>query len=86
MPERLTSAKTPTITAAATNVGNGSVSSPARYEAAGAAETTELAVKSRRRSAAPTRAMDFRVTLILEDVRKVRANDGAHTDKNMVLH
>jgi hypothetical protein len=47
---------------AATNDGNGNLTSPVRYEAAVADATTDVAVKSNRRREAPSVDRDFEDT------------------------
>jgi hypothetical protein len=64
-PERLIKVNIIRTKRAPTKVGNGRVTSPARYEAAVAADTTDVDAKSSKRSAAPTRANDFVDTLRL---------------------
>lgn len=58
-PVKHTAARRTNTKIAPTNVGNGNVTSPAKYDAAVAAETTLVEVKSRRRRAAPSVERDL---------------------------
>ena len=60
-------AKTASTSKARIYTGNGSLTSPAKYVAAVAADTTEVAEKSKRSTAAPSRASH------LEDILSLRA-------------
>lgn len=59
MPVRLIRVKITRMQAAPTKTGNGSDTSPERYEAAVAAEITEVDAKSNIRRAAPIKASDL---------------------------
>ena len=68
-PLRLMRVKISRTSRVPTTAGKGKVSSPARYEMAVAAETTDVAAKSNSNRAAPIRAMDLEDTFSLSGVQ-----------------